>query len=634
MNSVPSTYEEAEQILKKVSPREADEIWRRMSRKQAKALLKSLASAPLPEEPPAGSAPDKPDSVQSFCQDPSPKQGGEQQTSSPPLSFGEGVRGRGLDVASEVHPEAPASPRSPPRLSEQTLLSVLETAPDAVVVIDADGCIVLVNAQTEKMFGYSRKDLLGEKVETLVPLRYRVQHVKDRRGFFEKPRVRAMGQEGKPLFGLRKDGREFPVEISLSPVETKDGYFVTSAIRDVTERKAREAQLAKAEARYRSLVEEIPAVTFMASLDGGLNELYVSPQIEDLLGFTQQEWLEDPVLWHRQLHPEDRERWHLEFARTCATAQRFHSEYRFLSRKGRVVWVLGEAQVVRDEAGRPMFLQGVAFNITERKNAEEVLKADNETLNQRVAQRTAELDRSNKELELFGSEVAHEVGKPVRRLFNELKNPIEPCQANETQQRFANIRQIANDMSTLIKEMLDYARASENEQQFSPTNCMDLFRQARKELATDIEAIGASVSARGLPVVLGHRESLLSVFRNLLSNAIKYRSLRRLKVRVSAELKKGEWHFSVTDNGMGIKKHYERTPHINKWERIFILFKREATEGPRGEEIPGNGIGLALCQRVIKHHGGEIWVESEFGKGSTFHFTLPALQEAEDPRET
>jgi PAS domain S-box-containing protein len=154
----------------------------------------------------------------------------------------------------------------------------------------------------------------------------------------------------------------------------------------------------KVEARYRTLVEQIPAVTFHASLEGGINELYVSPQIETLLGFTQKEWLEDPVLWYRQLHPDDRERWHTEFARTIATGERFQSEYRFLARDGRVVWVHGEAHLVRDESGLPLFLQGVAYDVTERKRVEETLRHAHVELEARVRERTAELAAANETL--------------------------------------------------------------------------------------------------------------------------------------------------------------------------------------------------------------------------------------------
>jgi two-component system, chemotaxis family, sensor kinase Cph1 len=99
---------------------------------------------------------------------------------------------------------------------------------------------------------------------------------------------------------------------------------------------------------------------------------------------------------------------------------------------------------------------------------------------------------------------------------------------------------------------------------------------------------------------------------------------------VSAQLKKGEWLFSVRDNGMGIEKHNRYTPHVNKWEQIFKVFQRENVKGPQGERIAGHGIGLSYCQRVIEHHGGKIWVDSEVGKRSTFYFTLLAVHEAKD----
>jgi PAS domain S-box-containing protein len=135
------------------------------------------------------------------------------------------------------------------------------------------------------------------------------------------------------------------------------------------------AQPHGAEARYRALVEQIPAVTFMAPLDGSSSELYISPQIEELLGFSAREWLDEPFLWFRQLHPDDQTRWTQDFARTCFSGERFRAEFRFLARDGRVVWVHGEAKLVTDDNGAPLFLHGVAFDITERKRAEEATRA-------------------------------------------------------------------------------------------------------------------------------------------------------------------------------------------------------------------------------------------------------------------
>jgi PAS domain S-box-containing protein len=138
---------------------------------------------------------------------------------------------------------------------------------------------------------------------------------------------------------------------------------------------AAEAPSLRAEARYRALVEQIPAVTFMAPLDGSTGSLYVSPQIEELLGYSAREWLDEPFLWYRRLHPDDQARWTEVFARSCFTGERFRAEFRFLARDGRVVWVHGEAKLVTDDGGTPLFLHGVAFDITERKRAEEAAAA-------------------------------------------------------------------------------------------------------------------------------------------------------------------------------------------------------------------------------------------------------------------
>jgi PAS domain S-box-containing protein len=279
--------------------------------------------------------------------------------------------GAGNDVAPAPADPAPAPDTTPPRAAEPTwaeasFRELVELLPDAVVVIDRAGVIVYVNRQTERLFGYSRDELLGAAVEVLVPERVRPAHVALRDGYLARPRARPLGA-GMVLSGRRKDGGEFPVEISLSPVGEAADLLVTAVIRDLSQRR-------RDEAKFRTLVENIPAVTFVAPLDGGAAELYVSPQVEAMLGFTQQEWLADPILWHRQIHPEDRERWNSHFAPTCAHGEPFRASYRFLAKDGRVVWVQGSANLVRDENGQLMFLHGVAFDVTAIKEAEEALR--------------------------------------------------------------------------------------------------------------------------------------------------------------------------------------------------------------------------------------------------------------------
>jgi PAS domain S-box-containing protein len=159
------------------------------------------------------------------------------------------------------------------------------------------------------------------------------------------------------------------------------------------------ATLLDLEARYRTLVEQIPAVVFMAFLDRGISEAYISPQIESILGFSQQEWLNDPVRWYSQIHPDDKARWSAEAASLFLSGEPLQSTYRVMARDGHVVWFHCEAKMVRQDDGRPWFIHGVAFDISDFKQSEEALKKAHGELEMRVRERTAELARTNADLQ-------------------------------------------------------------------------------------------------------------------------------------------------------------------------------------------------------------------------------------------
>jgi PAS domain S-box-containing protein len=507
------------------------------------------------------------------------------------------------------------------RRGDELFRSLLESAPDPMVIVDARGDIALVNTLTERLFGYRHEELVGQAIEILVPERFRTQHVADRLRYAADPRVRPMGL-GQELYGRRKDGTEFPVEISLSPLQSADGRLVISTIRDLTERKRAETNLRQAEKRYRTLVEQIPAVTFMAALDGGSNELYVSPQIEALLGFSQKEWLENPVLWHSQLHPDDRERWNLEFAPTCGQGDAFRSVYRFIARDGRVVWVHGEAKVVRDDNGQPLFLQGVAFDITGMKQAEEQLKALNQTLEQRVAERTAiaeqraqELARSNAELQEFAYVASHDLQEPLRAVSSFatwLSRNYEGQLDELAQDRISRIVSGAGRMQQLISDLLSYSRVGRQGRSFAPTDCQKVLGDVLANLRVALEESGATVTADQLPTVTADEMELTQLLQNLIGNAIKFRGDRPAQIHLAARGQDRDWLFSVRDNGIGIDPKYA--------ERIFQIFQRLHGRG----KYPGTGIGLAICKKIVERHGGRIWVEPAPDQGSTFWFTLPA----------
>jgi PAS domain S-box-containing protein len=505
--------------------------------------------------------------------------------------------------------------------TESALRSLLEALPDAMLLIDRDGVIRHVNTPAERLFGYQRTELVGATIELLVPERLRAAHVAHRARYFADPRVRPMGS-GLELYGRHRSGHEIPVEISLSPLRTEGGVFAISMIRDITARKQEEA-------RFRTLVENIPAVTFFAPLDESSPELYVSPQIEALLGFSREEWLSDPVLWFRQLHPDDQPRWSSQFAPTCAAGDAFREVYRFIAKDGHVVWVHGAANLVRDHDGAPLFLQGVAFDITEQKRhaeqlqqAEAELRRINAELEQRVVERTAALEQSlaalgekSGELEQFAYVSSHDLRQPLRSLINYPQKLVQEY-ADRLDERgldwLGKTISGAERMRRLIDDLLQYSRVLRQERTAEEVDCQELLQIVCANLQADLEQTGAEVHSAGLPVVRGSRSHLIVLFQNLIGNAVKFRAADRPpRVQVDAAPAGAEWQFRVQDNGIGIEEKYLK--------RIFDLGERLHSE----KKYPGTGFGLAICEKIVRNHGGQIWAESEPDRGSAFCFTLP-----------
>lgn len=205
----------------------------------------------------------------------------------------------------------------------------------------------------------------------------------------------------------------------------------------------------ESDARYQTLIEQIPAVVFMAFLDKGIGEAYVSPQIEAILGYTQEEWLNDPVRWYQQIHPDDKDRWSVEAAGLFLLGHPLKSLYRVLSRDGRVVWFHCEAKMVRNRDGRPWFIHGVAFDISELKTAEEALKKSTEqlkTLSRRLME-VQELERRNIALELHD-----EIGQVLTglKLTLEISTKLPAAELGDS---LAQARGLVNELMARVRKL-------------------------------------------------------------------------------------------------------------------------------------------------------------------------------------
>jgi PAS domain S-box-containing protein len=396
-------------------------------------------------------------------------------------------------------------------------------------------------------------------------------------------------------------------------------------------------------ARFRTLLEHIPAVIFTASLDQGLSEAYVSPHVETALGFTQEEWLGDPIRWYRQIHPDDRTRWSTEAAQLILTGQPLRSVYRVIARDGHIVWFQCEVKIVNARDGRPWFLHGAAFEITGLKETEAALQAAHAELEQRVHERTAdlaqaisdlqqevrerkwaqaelartveELKRANSDLEQFAYSACHDLQEPLRTASmyaQMLQSNIGGTLSASDNQNFTAMIRSLNRMPRLLADLRDFIQTSNEEK--DPISSVDAdaaLRNALKNLTSAIESSGATVTHGPLPIVRMRPVHLEQLFQNLVGNAITYRRPAvRPRIHIRAEDGLDDWIFSVQDNGIGIDPRYK--------ERVFGIFKRLH----HSADYAGTGMGLAICKRIVERAGGRIWVESRVGEGSTFLFTL------------
>jgi len=254
--------------------------------------------------------------------------------------------------------------------------------------------------------------------------------------------------------------------------------------------------------------------------------------------------------------------------------------------------------------------------IAERQRAEEALKRAN-----------ASLARSNRDLEQFAYAASHDLQEPLRSVknFTSLLERRYRNQLGEEADEFIGyIVDGTARMESLIRDLLGYSRAVASDSVVAPVESSAALQTALSNLHGAIESNGAKVTCDELPHIMANDAELVRLFQNLVGNAIKYRSERAPEVHVAATKNGQEWIFEVRDNGIGIPAHDQ--------ERIFGVFQRL-----HGKELPGSGIGLATCAKIVEHHGGRIWVESEVGVGSTFKFTIreappeATIQEVEPP---
>lgn len=384
-----------------------------------------------------------------------------------------------------------------------------------------------------------------------------------------------------------------------------EGFIV-----DISGEKAAESALLEAEGRYRTLVEQIPAVTFIEALDEAATDVFVSPQIERMLGYTPTEWMEDPELWGRRLHPDDRERVLAADRALGESGEAFGIEYRILAKDGRTVWVREEATLLRDQEGAPLFWHGVMLDITELKDAEQSLQHALAT-EQEASERLRGLDEMRN---AFLTAVSHELRTPLSVVFGAsvtLQSLGDRIGPDEKGPLVDGLVDNSKKLVRLLEDLLDADRLGRGIA-IPRRSSVDVLALARRMV--DESGILASHDARveGSSVVANLDVPMVErVVEHLLANAQRH-----------TEPGSRVWvHVSRSDEGATIRVEDEGpgVPDPLK-QAIFEPFRH-------GENVahhaPGMGVGLSLVAQIARIHGGRAWVEDRPGGGSSFRVHLP-----------
>jgi PAS domain S-box-containing protein len=501
------------------------------------------------------------------------------------------------------------------RKSRENYRSIFDSANDAIFIHDVStGAILDVNRKVTEMYGYTPEEMRRIDVAVLSQGSYPY----NQEGAMEWI-TKAVKGEPQLFEWFAKDytGRLFWVEVNLKRAVLGGKDHLLAIVRDISERKLAENALRHSFDLLKTVINSMNDAVSLIDVST-FRIVIVNRTFLKEYGYNDESEVVGKTCYEITHHksevcaPPNDICPLVETVRTGAHSVEEHIHY---GKGGEPVFVEVSTSPIEDEQGNVVQVVHVQRNITERKITEEKLK--------RYA---VELERSNKELEEFAYIASHDLQEPLRgvsgfaqRLSEKYKGKLD----QKADEYISFIVSGATRMSDLIRALLTYSRVGSRQRPLEPVDCNSVLKKALENLKVGVEESGAVIESGPLPTVPIDEVQLIQLFQNMIGNSIKYRSGEQPRISIMAEqIEKSsvpiphpvtgrDWLFMIKDNGIGIDPKYS--------ERIFQIFQRLHGR----DKYPGTGIGLALCKKIVEHHGGRLWVESETGSGSTFYFTIP-----------
>lgn len=508
------------------------------------------------------------------------------------------------------------------RVSEERLRSVIEATGDAYVETDLSGRVEFINRAAIRFLGWSDEEFIGKHYKEFTD----PENAKKVYEIYN--RVYRTGETARLVEyeHIAKDGSRKVVESTIALRRDKEGKPIgfKAITRDITKKKELEERLRQSEERFRSIVENMQEAYYETDLGGHF--IYINNALCRDLGYTKEELLGVTSL--KLQDEEEAKRTFEAFKQLYNTGEplRFW-ETQYISKDGTKRYYQLSADLIRDAQGNPIGFKGVSRDITEKKRHEE-----------RLRRYAAELERSNEEVKNFAYIVSHDLRVPLVNLkgyTSELKSALEvisssleaalPHLSEEKRREVAvalhedipeALEFIANSVSRMdsfINAILILSRLGRQELKPERIDMQELVQKTLETLAHQIKAKGIEVIISPLPTVVADRTAMEQVMGNILGNAVKYKDPERpLRIEVKGWKENGETVIAISDTGRGIAQE--------DMHKVFAPFRRAGKQ-----DTPGEGMGLAYVQTIVRRHGGRIWCESELGKGTTFTFTIPEL---------
>ncbi len=471
------------------------------------------------------------------------------------------------------------------------LNAVLETVIDGLIIIDAKGRIATFNSSAERLFGYSREEVIGKNVSMLMPDPYQSEHDQYLTNYLTTGDNKVIGI-GREIRARRKNGEVFDAELGVNEMQVSGQRMFVGTIRNISKRKDDAAQ-------FKAVLDTVIDGLIIIDAQGHISTFNSSA--ERLFGYAREEVIGKNV---SMLMPEPYRGEHDQYLVNYLTT----AENKVIGIGREITAQRKDGEVFDAELGvNELEVSGVRMFVGTIRDISDRKRAENELL------------RSNEELERFAYVTSHDLQEPLRTVvnFSELLSLEARDKLDGECLQFLNIiAESAGRMQRQILDLLEYSRLTSIDSRLLPCDTEQQTKIAMANLEKSIDASDAKITLGHMPTVMASDTLFTSMMQNLIGNAIKYRHADRTPIiSISAQDCGEDWKFCICDNGIGIQKEY--------CDQIFDIFRRLH----KREEYSGTGIGLAICRKIVDSFNGRIWVESTPGEGSNFYFTVPKSEE-------